>query len=148
MRDEAYFLSAIDACRADPAPRLAYANWLEARGDSRAEYLRLQHQLAVVLERLQHVRSGLNQDWMRAVEVRRDLVLHSFPPERRREVFKLVRTHTAHGAEEARALLSQVPVAVLKDLPLERAERVRQEFAPFAVVTIEPTAPVTKSSGS
>ena len=41
MTDEA-FLSAIDDAPRDALARLAYADWLEERGDPRSEWLRLQ----------------------------------------------------------------------------------------------------------
>ncbi len=37
MSDEAAFLAAIAAAPADALPRLVYADWLEERGDNRAE---------------------------------------------------------------------------------------------------------------
>ena len=62
MTDEAAFLSAIRAAPADAAPRLVYADWLEERGDGRAEFVRLQHQLAAALDRLDgFLHWGLNQ---------------------------------------------------------------------------------------
>lgn len=42
--EEKELLGAISADRDDPAPRLVYADWLEERGDVRAELLRLQVQ--------------------------------------------------------------------------------------------------------
>src|SRR5262245_400477 len=45
MIDEGAFLQAILAAPADDVPRLVYADWLEERGDGRAEFLRLDGQL-------------------------------------------------------------------------------------------------------
>lgn len=138
MSDEAALLAAIAASPADALPRLVYADWLEERGDSRAEFLRLQQQLADVLTRLQHVRAGLDTNWVDAVEIRRDVVIHSIEPDRLRAVVKIIRLHSGYGLPEARNLLAKLPAAVFKDLPLERAERLRQEFADHSRVTIEP----------
>ena len=77
MNDESAFLNVIKlATPGDPLPRLVYADWLEERGDSRSEYLRL---LAVadnlsspdrekVLDRLQVLRGTLDVDWAEAVQ--------------------------------------------------------------------------------
>ena len=46
MVDEVGFIRAIQAELHDDAPRLIYADWLEERGDLRAEYLRFQVELA------------------------------------------------------------------------------------------------------
>jgi uncharacterized protein (TIGR02996 family) len=45
MSDDLAFLRTIIAALGDPAPRLVYADWLEERGDRRAEYLRLTSRL-------------------------------------------------------------------------------------------------------
>jgi uncharacterized protein (TIGR02996 family) len=46
MADDENFLRAIALSRADEAPRLAYADWLEEHGDPRAAFLRVQYALA------------------------------------------------------------------------------------------------------
>jgi len=142
MSDEAAFLAAIEAAPADALPRLVYADWLEERGDSRAEFLRLQQQLADVLARLQHVRAGLDTSWVDAVEIRRDVVVHSVEPNQLLLVMRVIRLHSGCALLEVKARLKQLPSAVFRDLPLERAERLRQEFAEHCRVTIEP--PTTK----
>ncbi|MEK6236070.1 MAG: TIGR02996 domain-containing protein, partial [Planctomycetales bacterium] len=45
MDYEQAFLEEIVANPGDPAPRLIFADWLEERGDPRAEVIRLQHAL-------------------------------------------------------------------------------------------------------
>lgn len=141
MNDEAAFLAAIAAAPGDPTPRLVYADWLEERGDPRAEFIRLQHQLADLLDRLPQLRGGFDLEWVRSVEVRRDVVLHTFTPEQRRHVTKLVRLHTGMGFGEANAFLAGLPAAVLRNLPLDRAEQLRREFAEVAAVTLAPPTP-------
>lgn len=46
MDDEVAFLRAIANAPADNAPRLIYSDWLEERGDPRAEYVRLEVELS------------------------------------------------------------------------------------------------------
>jgi uncharacterized protein (TIGR02996 family) len=46
MRDEEEFLQAIIAEPDDDGPRLVFADWLEERGDPRAEFIRVQCELA------------------------------------------------------------------------------------------------------
>jgi uncharacterized protein (TIGR02996 family) len=45
ITDEQAFLDAIRASPGDPVPRLLYADWLQARGDPRGEFVRLQVEL-------------------------------------------------------------------------------------------------------
>lgn len=137
MNEEEALLAAIAAAPADALPRLVYADWLEERGDKRAEFIRLQHQLADVLDRLQHVRVGLDTSWINAVEIRRDVVIHSVETAHLLTVLRIIRMHTGCGLMEARKCLRAFPAKVFSALPLERAERFRQEFAECAVVTIE-----------
>src|SRR5262245_26914913 len=67
----------IDAVLAEPgahAPRLLYADWLEERGDPRAEFLRLDCQLlntppedehfSLLRSRLQELSGALDPDWV------------------------------------------------------------------------------------
>jgi uncharacterized protein (TIGR02996 family) len=75
---EAAFLQAIFANPEDEAARLIYADWLEERGDPRAEFLRLESMLAGVSRddprlheaetRLQALRSGIDGDWLARVD--------------------------------------------------------------------------------
>jgi uncharacterized protein (TIGR02996 family) len=75
--DETAFLAAIGACPADDALRLVYGDWLEQRGDPRAEFLRLDCQLAafppedarsIELRRQLAARfAGLERDWVATV---------------------------------------------------------------------------------
>src|SRR5258708_673203 len=45
MHEDAAFLRAIREHPDDDAPRLVYADWLDARGDQRGEFIRLQCEL-------------------------------------------------------------------------------------------------------
>jgi len=142
MSDEAAFLAAMQAAPADAALRLVYADWLQERDDARAEFVRLQHQLATALDRLQHVRPGLEQAWVRAVEVRRDVVVHKIVANRRIVLIKRIRLHSGMMLEEARDVLARLPAVVFRNLPLEKAERLRQDLAEDATATIEPVGSV------
>jgi uncharacterized protein (TIGR02996 family) len=74
MNQERAFLQALIADPDDVPSRLVYADWLEERGDARAEYLRLECQLrsfgdaderrAPVEARLKELRFTLPQDWL------------------------------------------------------------------------------------
>src|SRR5262249_20591379 len=70
MSDEAGFLRAIQENPEEDA-RLAYADWLAERGDIRAEYLRLEHALAILPLRLTQLREQIDQDWLASVSKRR-----------------------------------------------------------------------------
>ena len=45
MDEEVDFVRAIKVCPGDRALRLIYADWLEERGDSRSQYLRIEEEL-------------------------------------------------------------------------------------------------------
>jgi len=76
MEDEE-FLDAILEDAGDEGRRLAYADWLEERGDPRAEFLRLEHQYletapddargAEMLERLGELSRTLDSEWVRLI---------------------------------------------------------------------------------
>ncbi|OAI45871.1 hypothetical protein AYO44_02420 [Planctomycetaceae bacterium SCGC AG-212-F19] len=55
MDDETNFLAAINADPLTDAPRLAYADWLNRRGDVRGEFIRVQCQLAGLAEDDPHI---------------------------------------------------------------------------------------------
>src|SRR5262245_61411799 len=67
------FLDAIGERPEDLAPRVAYADWLEARGDARAEYLRLTARLVADLRRLAELRAELDADWVADVDLLQEL---------------------------------------------------------------------------
>jgi uncharacterized protein (TIGR02996 family) len=72
--DESGFLSAIRTDLHEDTPRLAYADWLEERGDPRGEYLRLQCELkrvwsyadphAELAARLLSLRTQIDPEWL------------------------------------------------------------------------------------
>lgn len=77
MPSEDAFLAAIAASPMDHLPKLVYADWLEEQGDSRFEYLRLQHTLAQtsvngaewwgVLEHRHNLATTLGAEWLKKV---------------------------------------------------------------------------------
>src|SRR5262245_24158767 len=69
MRDEAAFLEAIREDPNDDAARLVYADWLDEQGDSRCEYLRLEHQLSQTAQRLGELQRTIEPGWL--ADVRR-----------------------------------------------------------------------------
>src|SRR5262245_3128974 len=78
MRDEDAFIKGVLACPRDPAPRLVYADWLEDRGDPRAEYVRLQWRLdqlraadplaRYLFARLRELEAGFRPRWIRLMQ--------------------------------------------------------------------------------
>lgn len=78
MTDEATFLQALRHDPEDATVRLAYADWLEERGDPRAEFLRAEAELkqrplskrrrARLRLRLEALRRQLDPDWQAAVD--------------------------------------------------------------------------------
>jgi uncharacterized protein (TIGR02996 family) len=74
MRDEDALIEAVLANPDDEALRLVYADWLEERGDPRADYLRTAAALATVADReergrklrarLDELRPGIDEGWL------------------------------------------------------------------------------------
>jgi uncharacterized protein (TIGR02996 family) len=67
MKEDQQFLEAIRANPRDEALRLVYADWLEDRGDPRAEYLRLCDQLRRVQVRLAILSQQFDPAWLTVV---------------------------------------------------------------------------------
>src|SRR5262249_29437560 len=77
MQDEP-FLSAIEAAPDDLLARSVYADWLEERGDPRADYLRLEERLRATPfeatdrqslgQRWREIRATLDRAWLQQVE--------------------------------------------------------------------------------
>jgi uncharacterized protein (TIGR02996 family) len=101
MKDEEAFISAIRASDCDRVPRLVYANWLEERGDPRAELVRLEAELAelppyseryaMLKPRSKELRQQCNADWLQAMGyVPRHRPLFGQLPHSRAERWRLV----------------------------------------------------------
>jgi uncharacterized protein (TIGR02996 family) len=67
MSEEEAFLQAIRGEPDEPAHRLVYADWLEERGDPRAEYLRLGAQVAQAQARMRQLEEGFSPEWVASV---------------------------------------------------------------------------------
>src|SRR5262249_9549822 len=67
MNEEAPFLRALWEEPADETTRLAYADWLEERGDPRGEYLRLWCRVLQDVRRLRDLRPGIAPGWLEQV---------------------------------------------------------------------------------
>jgi uncharacterized protein (TIGR02996 family) len=74
MNEEAGFLDAIQKNPNDDVTRLAYADWLEERGDVRAEYLRLEYQRARINRRMNRLSKRIAPGWCGAMNWRRQVV--------------------------------------------------------------------------
>jgi uncharacterized protein (TIGR02996 family) len=84
MANDEGFLSEIAEAWEDDAPRLIYADWLEERGDPRAEFLRLECQLASrsladkrarrLRARFHQLAEMLDREWLLCVSRLRDLL--------------------------------------------------------------------------
>jgi large subunit ribosomal protein L7/L12 len=138
MSDDGGFLRAIEDDPEEDAARLAYADWLDERGDVRGEYLRLEHQLSQIPPRLAQLRDQIDPAWLTAVSRRCKVVLVSFQPERKIEVIRLVRMVTGVGLKEAKDLVETVRGTVAEGLTREEAEQLAERFRGVAVVSVEP----------
>lgn len=70
MTDEEAFLRAIAFHPQDDLPRLVYADWLDERGDQRADYLRFvveSRTWMTKLRQLNDARDALDREWVEAV---------------------------------------------------------------------------------
>jgi uncharacterized protein (TIGR02996 family) len=78
MTDEAGFIQAILAAPQDDGLRLVYADWLEERGDTRADFLRTQvlfaslrpkhPRRAILARRLRQLRQSLDAAWLASLD--------------------------------------------------------------------------------
>jgi uncharacterized protein (TIGR02996 family) len=71
MSDDAPFIEVIRQDPDDASRRLVYADWLQERGDPRAEYLRLGCQAAQALARVAQLREQLDPAWVAAMRAGR-----------------------------------------------------------------------------
>jgi uncharacterized protein (TIGR02996 family) len=78
MDDEAPFLQAVQAAPGDTGLLLVYADWLEERGDPRAEFLRvrvalgrlspIEKQFRVLWQQLRRLRAGVDPTWLAVLD--------------------------------------------------------------------------------
>ena len=152
MQDENGFLEAIAANPEDDSIRLVYADWLEERGDPRAEYLRLEVQYRELIEQLACVKKQLQElpgqiqtsayefdaSWIDRVTPLRRLVLQSYPSVQKIAVIKLIREATGCGLREAKELSEACPRRSRAGSRKAKAKGIRKRFEPYATLTIEP----------
>jgi uncharacterized protein (TIGR02996 family) len=138
MTDDS-FIAAIRAAPDDEALRLVYADWLEERGDPRAEYLRLVAELAAragsqrpsaeLRARLRDLSETIGRDWREAVGGRFDLVLISVRPGQVVPTIAVLREMVGCGIPEAMRLVERpLPAVVLRGLLREDAEKRQEEL--------------------
>jgi uncharacterized protein (TIGR02996 family) len=139
------FIDAIAENPDDDTARLVYADWLEARGDPRAEYLRLEAAWKTQLDRQQEIEShldeiyrSLDREWLQLVTF--DLWLTNYGgPEFKISAVRELRLLTGLGLKEALVLLlNDCPIRILQGLPrheigkrLERFRSVSPEYLPI-----------------
>jgi uncharacterized protein (TIGR02996 family) len=138
MREEEGFLQAIDANPDDDMARLAYADWLEERGDIRAEFLRLEVQLPKILARLNELRQQIDPAWQLRVGKKRNVVLVSYPPYLKINTIKIIREVTGLGLKEAKDLSEALPAVLREGVPPDEAEAICKRFEGTAEVRLEP----------
>ena len=143
--DEEALLNSIRANPEDKPGRLAYADWLDERGDARGKFLRVQLAVRALSpdharrlsgeQRLSSLRKGLDPDWLVVVEPERaHLYKHQAPaarllcqcvtPHHKSEPWSELRLHTEPQDTESDAWKR------LLDRIEEAAEDGREEFAP------------------
>jgi uncharacterized protein (TIGR02996 family) len=138
VSEENAFLEAIAANPGDDPTRLVYADWLEERGDSRAEYLRGEVDIAGMSEsnpryanlewRLRQLRAGILAEWIAYAGKRYDLWLYNYEPTRKIHVIKVIRELTGNGLKEAKDLSEALPALVLLAVPRAQAEEGRDRL--------------------
>jgi uncharacterized protein (TIGR02996 family) len=67
--EENAFLESIRSNPRDRLPRLVYADWLDERGDERAEFLRLQCSLVSSVERLVELHPSVPKQWAEETDI-------------------------------------------------------------------------------
>jgi uncharacterized protein (TIGR02996 family) len=138
--EEAALISTIREHPGDPTPRLVYADWLEERGDPRAEYLRLVVELAVEsphrrvverrAERLQELARTIDRDWRERVSVLYRVTLEWVDPNGGDELIRLLQLRFDLAWGRARDLTSEVPSRLVSGLLREEAEEMKASFEP------------------
>jgi uncharacterized protein (TIGR02996 family) len=123
MNDEAAFLQAMQERPDDSSLRLIFADWLEERGDSRGEYLRLSAALAslhpaderwhVSEARLKELRPTIDPGWLALIELRLPEALVTFLAEGKQL------TYDPEDCEAGAVTLPSLPELKLERFPVE-----------------------------
>lgn len=138
--EEAALISTIREHPGDPTPRLVYADWLDERGDPRAEYLRLVVELAVEsthrkvverrAERLHELARTIDRDWRERVSVLYRIMLEWVDPNGGDDLIELLQLRFALTRDGARALTAGTPPSIASGLLREEAEEMKASFEP------------------
>src|SRR5262245_25234308 len=138
MSQEQAFLDQLAAKPGDDVTRLVYADWLEERGDPRADYLRLEIELAGVEEyeerhdpleqRARELRAGLDPAWVERAGKRFDVVLFGHEPWFKITVIKQHREQTQVGLKVSKDQVEATPACLATALSRGEAERVRDRY--------------------
>jgi uncharacterized protein (TIGR02996 family) len=123
------FIDAIAENPDDDTARLVYADWLDERGDPRAEYLRLEVELAVVTtiwqeaveSRIVELRASLDPTWIRGLSYA--IILVDCQRSKMIPGIKAIRKEAGLGLGEAKALVERIPWPVWTDLARHEARR-------------------------
>ncbi len=138
MSEEAAFLVAIREHPDDAMPRLAFADWLEERGDPRAAYLRLVVEIASrcrqdratddLCARLAELARGIDKDWREAVGIRYDVVLETVVPRMWIRVLVALRALTGLGLRDAVDVVRSAPAVVRASVLREDADAFKEDL--------------------
>jgi uncharacterized protein (TIGR02996 family) len=138
MTDEAHFIEALRATPGDQALRLIYADWLEERGDSRADYLRLEHEVLQHLnddvelkqleQRLTEILPKLDAAWIELTARKCDVYLIECSAILRIEFIKLFRDEKIGSLLEARDCVESPWPRLMTSASLPRAIHLKRKF--------------------
>jgi uncharacterized protein (TIGR02996 family) len=136
MTDEPGFLAQLCDQPHDDTTRLIYADWLEEQGDARAEYLRLEVQVAALDEwsddcrakeqQLAHLAKPLSQEWLELVGKRYDVWMVDRPT----NLLPVVSTlyQIGLGIAQAIGLVGQLPTTIVQNKLRGSAAMVRDRL--------------------
>jgi uncharacterized protein (TIGR02996 family) len=141
MGDEQAFLEHLAADPGDDTTRRVYADWLEDHGDSRAEYLRLELELAQVTdgepraleleERAAKMRADLPPEWIERAGKRFEVWMVDYPSGWTIGTIIMVREVTGLGLKDAKDLVEAAPSCLAVNLSRPVAEQVRDRVRQF-----------------
>lgn len=150
--EEARYLEAIRANPDDDAARLAYAEFLDGRGDPRGELVRIEVELTRLKPRLAELRKTLAPEWLATIERRVALVLVRIDSEKKVQTVAAVRDATGLGLRESVELVSAAqagrPQIIRSGLEAGEAEKLARSFSGIADVRIERPSPGHSSGRS
>jgi len=138
MNTEQEFIHAIQKNPTDDGLRLVYADWLEERGDDRAEYLRLECLIFSIPKKLADLGKKADPSWINTVSRIKKAVLVSFPAENKLEVITLIREWRGVGLAQAKVMSESLPSTIKEPVTVAAGWLICEAFRPYAEVAIEP----------